>query len=233
MASPFTGNAPGDTTMEKQASIPRIAPAPPSDGAKGDAASADMRAAPRLTLLIRAAKLVCRGGDFVCILRDVSDTGVSVRMFHKPPECDEFELSMPGGARYVLRPVWTRDREAGFEFAKPVNVEGLLKEAGELPKRGVRLDLCFPARIRTLQGDSDAIVENLSQQGARLESDGLFAIDQTLRIESIENSAPFGEVRAKVRWRRENRYGVVFDDTFSLEDFARFAARVQAPGLLV
>ena len=42
----------------------------------------------------------------------------------------------------------------------------------------------------------------------------------------------FAEVRAKVRWRRDHDYGVVFDDTFTLGDFARLAARLQAPGLL-
>ena len=40
------------------------------------------------------------------------------------------------------------------------------------------------------------------------------------------------EIRAKVRWRRERHYGVVFDDTFALGDFARLAARLQAPALL-
>ena len=40
------------------------------------------------------------------------------------------------------------------------------------------------------------------------------------------------EVRAKVRWRREKQYGVVFDDTFTLGEFARLAAAFQAPALL-
>jgi hypothetical protein len=40
------------------------------------------------------------------------------------------------------------------------------------------------------------------------------------------------EVRAKLRWRRDQTYGVVIDDKLSLEDFARFAARLQCTGLL-
>ncbi|QUL37163.1 PilZ domain-containing protein [Erythrobacter sp. JK5] len=192
------------------------------------AGDADQRAAPRFTLLIRAAKLIAAQGEFVCVIRDVSETGVSVRLFHGLPHCSTLELELPGGTRYAIRRVWERGNQAGFEFADPVSVTTLISEAGEYPKRGLRLGLCIPIAVSALGQRSEGVIENLSQQGARFESDGLFAIDQNLRIESDE----FGEVRAKVRWRRDRQYGVVFDDTFMLGDFARLAARLQAPGLL-
>ena len=68
-------------------------------------------------------------------------------------------------------------------------------------------------------------VVNISQQGARLECAGKLAIDQNIRIEG----EGLRETRAKVRWRRDEEYGVVFDDTFSLRDFAGFVARLQCP----
>lgn len=196
----------------------------PAAGALG----ADQRAAPRFTLLIRAAKLIADQGEFVCVIRDVSETGVSVRLFHKLPRCDTFDLVMPGGGQYQIRRVWERGNEAGFEFASPVQVAKLITEAGEYPKRGLRLGLCFPIKVGTLTQNSEAIVENLSQQGARISCESLFAIDQNLRIDGQE----LNEVRAKVRWRRNENYGVVFEDTFTLGEFARMAARLQAPGLL-
>ncbi len=189
---------------------------------------ADLRGAPRYTLLIRAAKLVSHHGEFVCVIRDVSETGVSIRLFHALPEDKTLELHMPGGRAYELRAVWQRDNEAGCEFLEPVDVTQLVNEAGEYPKRGLRLNLLFPITISTLTQRVEGVVENFSQQGARFECDGLFAIEQNLRIESEE----FKEVRAKVRWRRDQHYGVVFDDTFTLGDFARLAARIQAPVLL-
>ena len=60
----------------------------------------------------------------------------------------------------------------------------------------------------------------------------LLAIDQTVRIAAPGVAGSLREVRAKIRWRRDNHYGVVFDDTFTLGDFARLAARLQAPALL-
>lgn len=193
---------------------------------------AELRAAPRFTLLIRAAKLVSAQGEFVCVIRDVSETGVSVRLFHTLPNCPSFALHMPAGAAYEIAPVWQRDNEAGFSFADSVEVERLVNESSEYPKRGLRLALCFPVTINMLAGSFDAVVENLSQQGARLTCDKMLAIDQTVRLEMPDLNGKQREVRAKVRWRRDQQYGVVFDDTFTLGDFARLAALLQAPALL-
>ncbi|MEQ8410263.1 MAG: PilZ domain-containing protein [Erythrobacter sp.] len=207
-------------------------PGAPAKAGEGDPAGEDMRTAPRFTLLIRAARLVCAKGEFVCVIRDVSETGVSVRLFHRLPPGGPYELHMPGGEAYEMRNVWQHDNEAGFEFSRPVDVARLIGEAGQYPKRGLRLDLVFPITVRTLTQQCEGVVENVSQQGARLECDGLFAIDQSLRIEGMDFSGTRREVRAKVRWRRDRRYGVVFDDTFTLGDFARFAAQLQEPALL-
>ena len=195
-------------------------------------AGAEMRAAPRFTLLIRAAKLVSAQGEFVCVIRDVSETGVSVRLFHALPGCQNFALHMPAGPSYEITNVWERGNEAGFRFDQAVDVPQLIGESGEYPKRGLRLGLCFPVTVITLADRIEAVVENLSQQGARIACDGLLAIDQTIRIEMPGADGTPRKVRAKVRWRRGPDYGVVFEDTFALGEFARLAARLQAPALL-
>lgn len=217
--------AQGDTGMDKAADFARLEYGP-------EPAGVEQRVAPRFTLLIRAAKLVSAQGEFVCVIRDVSESGVSVRLFHALPGCHDFELHMPGGAIYQIARVWNRGNEAGFAFAQSVDVAQLINESGDYPRRGLRLGVCFPVRVSTLSQTSQAVVENLSQQGARFECDALLAIDQTVRIEAPDISGAMREVRAKVRWRRGKSYGVVFDDTFTLGDLARLAARLQAPGLL-
>lgn len=204
---------------------PAVQEAPAQEGSEA-------RRAPRFTLLIRAAKLITSQGEFVCVVRDVSETGVAVRLFHGLPTGDPTELHMPGGGIYGLRNVWDRGNEAGFEFVDNVDVARLISEAGAYPKRGLRLGLVFPITIRTLTGTYEGIVENFSQQGARFECDAKFAIDQNLRIETKDGRAILKDVRAKVRWRRESEYGVVFDDTLTLGDFALFAAKMQCPSLI-
>ncbi len=190
--------------------------------------TADLRAAPRYTLLIRAAKLICAQGEFICVIRDVSTTGVSVRLFHSLPKCDQIALELRTGEIYEIEKRWGKPGEAGFEFNAPVDVQRLVTEVGQYPKRGLRLGIEFPVIIKTLTQRNSAIIKNISQQGARIECDTLLAMDQTVHIESGD----MREVQAKVRWRRSSDYGVVFDDTFTLGDFAKLAASLQCPALL-
>ena len=188
----------------------------------------ESRRAPRFRLLIRAAKLVSDYGEFVCVLRDVSSTGASVKLFHALPECRQMELELQCGDRFPVERRWTKGREAGFEFTGPVDVDRLISEVCDFPKRALRLGLKFPAKIHTFSGTADAFVENISQQGARIECEHMLAIDQNIRFEA----AGIPDIRAKIRWRNGGEYGVVFDDTFTLQDLAILAAQMQCPKLL-
>jgi hypothetical protein len=186
------------------------------------------RDAPRFTLLIRAAKLVAPEGELVCVIRDVSETGVSLRGFHVLPATGELRLELRTGERIALEPVWSRGFEAGFRFLDTVEVGALVAEAGRFPKRQLRLNMAFDVELAFLGGRVRARVLNLSQQGARIACDSLLAIEQPLRL----CSGPLPEVRARVRWRRNREYGLAFDDTFSLSQLALFAAASQCPALL-
>ncbi|WP_298306774.1 PilZ domain-containing protein [uncultured Erythrobacter sp.] len=188
---------------------------------------------PRYTLLIRAAKLVTDHGEFICVVRDVSETGVRLRLFHDPPTGEPIELHMVGGDVYSLRQVRQDGNEVGCEFIERIDLPRFLTEENAYPKRGLRLSLCFPINIVSLSGlRDDGTIVNLSQQGARFSCKGMYAIDQALRVECTEQEVGFGAVSAKVRWRRDSEYGVVFENTLSLEEFAKLAAKLQKPELL-
>lgn len=205
---------------------------PSAPSATNREADVQYERAPRFTLFIRAAKLVSPHGEFICVVRDVSETGVRIRLFHEPPKGDLIELHMANGKAYAIRQVWHRDNEAGFAFDVRIELEDFIAEEKRFPRRGLRLNLMFPVRLTSLTSADEAIAENISQQGARLVCDAQYAIDQNLKVECPEDEIQFGEVNAKVRWRRENAYGVVFENTLSLEEFAKLAARLQCPELL-
>ncbi len=202
-----------------------IKPESDNDGSNG---ATDLRRAPRFTLLIRSAKLVSAQGEFVCVIRDVSATGISMKLFHKLPQGNELTLQLQSGETYQIKRVWEREGEAGFEFVENVAVEQFVSEVGQFPKRGLRLSIRIPAIMTASLKRAAVEIHNISQQGALFEADTLLAMDQNLRIES----KGLGEFYAKVRWRDDNRYGVVFDDVMTLGDFARMAARLQAPSLI-
>ena len=191
-------------------------------------AGEEKRSAARYTSLIRSAKLITSQGEFICVIRDVSATGISLRTFHALPDTTGLKLELQNGETYSL--VATREgaNEASFRFAKPVVVERLIREAWVFPKRQLRLNLALPVTLSSLTGSTDAVTINVSQQGARVECDSSFALDQPVRVSSDR----FGEARAKVRWRKDTVHGLVFDNTFSLRELALLAAAVQCPALL-
>ena len=192
----------------------------------------DYDRATRYTLFIRAAMLITSQGEFVCVVRNVSETGVRLRLFHAPPTGDPIELHISNGRSFALRQIWHNNNEVSYAFSKRIEIAEFVEDKGTFPSRGLRLNLIFPAKVHSLSGRHEAIIENISQQGAKLSCARKYAIDQALRLECPESEIQFGEVNAKVRWRRENAYGVVFDNTLSMEQFAKLAARLQCASLL-
>lgn len=189
---------------------------------------AEQRAAPRYTSLIRSAKLVCGQGEFICVIRDVSAVGISLRTFHALPADTAISLELQNGETYEITETRREGCEASYRFDRPVAVERLIRESWNFPKRQMRLNIALPFTLSSLTESGKAVSSNLSQQGARVECDAVFAIDQTLRV----TGTYFPETRAKVRWRKEANYGLVFENTFSLREFALMAAAVQCPAML-
>ncbi|RYE72104.1 MAG: PilZ domain-containing protein [Oxalobacteraceae bacterium] len=183
----------------------------------------ELRTAPRFTLLIRTAKLISSTGEYLCIVRDASSTGISVRTFHPLPSGKQFTLELPNGDQHSIECVWEREGAAGFRFLVPVDIDRLLHNKSRYPKRAVRLKLQLPALISCHGHTAGVVVHNISQQGAQVESALYMAIDQKLRLES--ESLPV--IQARVRWRKGSDYGLVFDDTFQFAELARLAAKLQ------
>jgi hypothetical protein len=101
---------------------------------------AEMRGAQRFTLLIRTAKLVCESGEFICVVRDVSETGVRVRLFHDLPVDRRMALELGNGEVYFIEKVWERDSLAGFQFSAPIDVQGFIAEVSPYPRGKCRDD---------------------------------------------------------------------------------------------
>ena len=186
------------------------------------------RSAPRFTLLIRAAKLIAPTGEFVAVIRDVSESGISLRGFHALPVGQPLILELRTGEQHRIEPVWSRGHEAGYRFADTVDIVRLVAEAGRFPKRQLRLNLTLDVSLAFLGRATPAQVRNMSQQGAGITCAERLAIQQPLRI--VSPLLP--EIRAKVRWREGDLYGLAFDDTFGLNQLARLVAGAQDPALL-
>lgn len=181
------------------------------------------RATPRFTLLIRTAKLICGHAEYLCVIRDVSAEGISVRLFHPIPPADEMILEMQTGDRHPVRSVWQKPGEAGFQFVTLVDVELMIRRSSRFPKRELRFTAELPIKLIVPGARHHAVLHNISQQGAMIESAERLALAQTLRIEG--RNLP--EIEAKVRWRKVEQYGLIFDTTFRLHDLAKIVDMLQ------
>jgi len=184
----------------------------------------EQREAQRYALLIRAAKLVCEAGEYLCVIRDASESGISVRIFHPLPDEGRMTVELQNGDRHELDLVWQKEDRAGFRFIEAVDIARIIASPSRFSKRAIRLNLSAPAVVSTLDGQSyDVELVDLSQQGAKLNCERRFALDERVKI-----SAPgFPETFAKVRWRKEGSCGLIFEDTYQYGDLARIAANLQ------
>lgn len=195
---------------------------------KTDRPQREQRSGQRFTLLLRAGKLVTRAGEFLCLLRDVSDRGLKVRLFHELDIDAGCEIELGDGERLALECVWQRDRQAGFRFADgPRDVQRLIEEAGPFPKRHlrVRIDPPLPLLL-SADGLSEAgHLCDISQHGAAVVAERRLALGAQVRLAAPQLPA----LHARVRWRRGAMHGLVFQEGFRLDALAELAWHLQMP----
>ncbi|ABC64586.1 PilZ domain-containing protein [Erythrobacter litoralis] len=183
---------------------------------------AEQRAAPRYTLMLRQARLLTAQGQFLCVVRDISQTGVRVKIFHPLPACTDVRLEIIEARPIPLEQVWANDEEAGFRFAGPIDLAAFLAHDPQFPRRQFRVDLDVPIQVSSGLVRVEATSINISQQGACIRSPASFARFQLVKMES----EILPTVHAKVLWRQGKVHGLVFEDTFTFREFAMALGRL-------
>lgn len=178
----------------------------------------DRRMTPRVGLLIRAAKLIADGVEFLCITRDVSPAGAKVRVFHPIPECQELLFETSGGNRYAVKLIWCKDEYAGLQFDNEADLHELIDDKGTaFPKRPLRLQVSADVIVRSGGSLYAAILRDISQHGARIECPQHLMLDERIGL----SVAAVPDFHCIVRWRREPLYGVSFVQPLQYEQLAR------------
>lgn len=184
----------------------------------------DDRATQRIALMLRAAKLIADDREFLCILRDASPRGVRLRLFHPLPPHNELALELGNGERLRIEQVCHNGNHARFRFAGETDVLRLIDDsAAAHPKRQLRLRIGLAALVHSGGIATPMTFRDISQQGACIESTRLLMLNELIRIEA----PALPPIYAKVRWRRQPLYGLVFEHPFKLDELARMAAPLQ------
>jgi hypothetical protein len=184
----------------------------------------ELRSAPRYALLIRTAKVIADGREFLCIVRDASATGLKIRLFSGLPQARELYIEMITGDRYPVELVWQAEDYAGLRFFEEIAVEQLLDETrGAFPRRQVRLRIALDGVLHSGGEAMQVAFKDISQQGACVECDKWLLMNELVRLETGVTPPLY----AKVRWRSHPRYGLIFEHTFKLDELARISAPLQ------
>lgn len=175
--------------------------------------------------IIRTAKLVYGDVEMPCVLRDISNSALRVRIYDAiPADTQPIELEFGDGDRHAVELVWQRDGHAGLRFPQFADLRALVGEKGPFRKRAIRIGVELSSSITVLGSKHEVKIEDISHQGARIVSDHPLAMDQQLRIALPS----LGEVYAVVRWREHPGYGLAFLETFRFEEVAHMAGNLQA-----
>ncbi len=211
--------------MHSEGQDPPAVSGPPDAGGSARAGS-ELRGAPRFALLLRVAKLVVDGRERFCVIRDASATGLKVRLFAPLPHPAALAIEMANGDRHRVECMWNANDHAGLRFVEPIELDRLLDEArGVGQRRHVRLRVALGGVLTSGKEAVAVAFHDISQQGASFDSDKWLMINELVKIET----AVLPPIFAKVRWRNHPRYGVIFEQTFQMEDLARRCADLPAP----
>lgn len=196
---------------------------------RSDDAGIKPRAAERFTLMLRVGKLVSSHGEYACVIRDVSVTGVRLRLFHDLPAERHLMLVLGNGESYFVENVWERasnvGHDAGFRFSAPIDVGAFMTERGKFAKRQVRLAIDLPATLAIRDTSSAIVIRDLSQQGARIDSERSLFVGQHLRLKAER----LPQIFASVRWSGASSYGLVFQNGFRLDELAQTIWALREP----
>lgn len=172
----------------------------------------------RVTLLLRTAKLIVDDREFLCVVHDASTKGAKIHLFHPIPEHRKLTLELGDNNTFPAMLVWQEGGFAGIRFEGADDIRALVNDRfGKFPKRQVRLRVNLSAEIRAGLVFHPAKVTNISQQGMCVE------LGKSLRLKELVEirTAVLPPLYAKVCWRKTRVHGLIFEQTFRLDELAQ------------
>ncbi len=172
---------------------------------------------------LRRAKLVCQSGEYLTLIRDVSEIGIGLGFCHEVPPEPRTLLQLSNDFTYPVERVWTGQRQAGYRFAGSISLNEFLREQSPFPNRPLRLQFSAPVRIQDRTQVFDARLLDLSCGGAKLASPAKVETGRLISF-TIEGMEP---QLAQVRWGADGKFGVSFHHPLTTEEFSLAALRHQ------
>jgi len=187
---------------------------------------ADKRQSHRASLMLRRAKLVCQSGEYLCLIRDVSEKGIGLGFLHDVPPEPRTLLQLANGMTYPVERVWAQSRQAGYRFGCTITLEEFLREESPHPVRPLRLNIEGKVRIQDGRTAMEATLVDLSCEGAKIVCEDDLRAHGLISFELPGLSPQL----ATVRWNEDDHFGLQFQHPLSTEELAHCALMLQPFG---
>lgn len=170
----------------------------------------ERRSGARHTLVLRIGVLEQAGKSFLCVVRNISSTGVQLKLYAKPLGDREASIRIADEPSIKGRIVWMKDDAAGINFDDELDPSTLLRVRQKLnPHRRrsmPRLPLRMSALLRAHGKRHEVSIRDISSLGARIGADHALRPGDRVMLEL----AGLPLLTAFVRWCDEEEVGLVF-----------------------
>jgi hypothetical protein len=178
----------------------------------------------RIDGTLRVAKLTDATGDQQLIKVKNLSAGGLMAIAARPPEVGmpvDVEMS---AQKIPSSVVWTRGEMIGLKFDSDVDLGELL--AGRKPRVGFRhrpprLDMRCKASVRVGKVYYQVELHDISLGGVKVEPIEEYCVGKKV-IVVIES---FGPVKGEVRWYRDRRAGIVFDQPLDFDQLSEWVGK--------
>lgn len=178
----------------------------------------DKRTDERLRAILPVTKLVTNAGDqHLCRIKNISAGGLMVEGTAGIEANTNVHIEMGDNRRVPGMIVWTRGNSMGVKFDQQVDLRALLADRnprlGYIP-RPPRLEVTCGATVKIGRLYHRVEVRDISFGGLKVEINDRHCVGKAVVI-TIESLRP---LKGKVRWHKEGRAGIVFDQPLTFEE---------------
>jgi PilZ domain len=192
-----------------------------ADRGRGNA-QVERRAHKRQVAMLRVALFHANGAKDICIVKNISATGLSACLYRKLACGDDVQVEFRSGELLSGSIVWERDWEVGISFPNPIHVPSVLAsrwitETGR-QRNLPRIELSCPGRVKIGADWVEVTLRDISQGGARVQ----LATQVGEMAEVILNLPELNPMSGVVRWSDGNELGISFNGCMAFEHLARW-----------
>lgn len=180
----------------------------------------------RTATVFQVAKLISDRYEELCLLRDVSPSGLKGEAYCPIEIGDRIEIELKTEHHVAGEVAWVDDETFGMRFDEEVPVLAMLAHCAFDDRvariRPPRLSSRLPATVSIDEERQSVTVLNVSLAGMKIALDTIVPSD----ARTIATLPELGRRACTIRWVRDGEAGVMFDEPLTYPDFADWRRRL-------